>query len=83
MDSRVDMLYVPEPTASYVSNADAVFAGFYATVEYAMKYPQEKGKKFYLLTGDETFAAPEAGVHAALRSPLDIGQGLMTVCAKA
>lgn len=79
IDSRVKMLSVPEPSASYIPDGDAVVASFYATVEYAMKYPQEKGRKFYLWLGDETFAAPEARVHAALRAPLNkivISRGL-------
>ena len=71
MDSRVEMLYVPEPTASHVPDGDAVVAGFYATLEYAMKYPQEKGKKFYLLTAYETWAGSRTRVHATWQAPLE------------
>ena len=71
IDSRVEMLHVTEPTASYVPDADAVFASFWATVEYMLEYPSEKGKKFYLLQGvEEGWGGPEARVRAALRAPL-------------
>jgi len=71
IDSRVEMVYVPEPTASYVPDGDAVFAGFWATAEYVMDYPPEKGRKFYLWQGyEEEWAGRTARVLAALRAPL-------------
>lgn len=72
IDSRVEMLHVPEPTASYVPDADAVFAAFWATAEYVMEYPSEKGKRFYLLEAfEEGWAGPEDRVRATWRAPLE------------
>ncbi len=70
IDDRVRMIEVPEPTASYIPDGDAVCATFWATAEYVMGYPQEKGRKFYLLTAYETWATPEARVNATWRVPL-------------
>jgi len=71
IDNRVRMLTIPEPTASYVPDGDAVFASFWATGEYMMDYPPEKGRKFYLWQGfEEGWAGPTARIYAVLKSPL-------------
>jgi glycosyltransferase involved in cell wall biosynthesis len=70
IDSRVNMLYVPEPTAQYIPDGDAVIASFYLTLEYINDYPEAKGEKFYLVQGFEGWAGPVARELAALRAPV-------------
>lgn len=70
MDSRVEMLHVPEPTTSYVPDGDAVFATFFPLVEYAIDYPQEKGRAFYFVQHYSIWGGPKKRVDAAWRAPL-------------
>ena len=73
IDQRIKMLSVPEPTASYVPDGDAIFAAFWATAEYVLDHPPEKGIKFYLLQAYEVWCGPENRVHATWRgSPVKI-----------
>lgn len=61
VDSRVKMLYVPEPTAAHVPDGDAVFW-------YGEDYPPEKGKQFVLLQSYGVF--PKAWEDAVFRAPV-------------
>lgn len=70
IDRRVKMLYVPEPTARYVPDADAVFATWWATAELVMDYPSSKGEKFYLIQHYEVWGGPKDRVDATWRMPL-------------
>ena len=71
IDSRVRMLYVPLPTPSYIPNSDAVFATFWATAEYLLNYPEEKGKKFYFIQSYDIWAGPKDRVDAIWRSSME------------
>ena len=70
IDSRVKMLRVSEPKPSYIPDGDAVVATFWATAEYAIGFPQEKGEKFYLVQDYGLWAGPKARVDATWRSSL-------------
>lgn len=70
IDRRVQMLYVPELTARYVPNADAVFATWWATAELVLEYPSNKGQKFYLIQHYEVWGGPKERVDATWRAPL-------------
>lgn len=70
IDPRVQMLYVPEPTARYVPDADAVFATWWATAEIVLTYPPNKGEKFYLIQHYEVCSGPKERVDATWRLPL-------------
>ncbi|MEW6675150.1 MAG: glycosyltransferase family 4 protein [Nitrospirota bacterium] len=69
IDRRVQMIYVPYPTAKYVPNADAVFATAWQTAEYVIKYPPEKGQKFYLIQDFSPYLGPKTRLEATWREP--------------
>ncbi|MBT9142996.1 MAG: Phosphatidyl-myo-inositol mannosyltransferase [Dehalococcoidia bacterium] len=69
IDHRVQMLYVPEPTARYVPNADIVFATAWQTGEIVVEYSAEKGRKFYLIQHYEVWGGPKERVDATWRAP--------------
>jgi glycosyltransferase involved in cell wall biosynthesis len=69
IDSRVQMLYVPEPTARYVPDADVVFATAWQTAELVIDYPLSKGQKFYLIQHYEVWGGPKDRVDATWRAP--------------
>ena len=66
IDSRVKMLYVPELTASYLPDGDAIFG--YGKVMAGEDYPPEKGMEFLLLQHYAVF--PEALLDALWRAPV-------------
>ncbi len=71
IDSRVTMLHVPEPTSSHVPDADAVIATFWATAEYVVRYPPQKGGKFYFLQAfEQEWAGPKTRVEAVWKAPI-------------
>jgi len=70
IDPRVRMLFVPDLRARYVPEGDAVFATAWHTAESVAKYPEEKGKKFYLIQHYETWAGPKDRVDATWRAPM-------------
>lgn len=49
IDERVRLLYVPEPTASLVPDADVVIAASWEAAESMWSYPASKGQKVYLV----------------------------------
>jgi glycosyltransferase involved in cell wall biosynthesis len=59
IDPRVEMRYVPEPRPEFVPDSDAVFATYWPTAEYAVGYPEAKGKKFYLIQDFEFYFGPK------------------------
>lgn len=70
LDARVEILYVPEPAARYVPDADAVFATAWMTAEYVLQYPVSKGRKFYLVQDFDPWLAPKDQLEASWRLPL-------------
>lgn len=70
IDPRVQMLYVAEPEARYVPDADAVFATAWPTAELVSEYPCSKGQKFYLAQGYELWEGPKERVDATWLAPL-------------
>jgi glycosyltransferase involved in cell wall biosynthesis len=70
IDSRVRMLYVAEPAAERIPDAEAVVATAWQTAEYVAGYPDTKGRKFYLIQHYETWSGPRERVDATWRSPL-------------
>ena len=66
IDSRVKMLYVPELTASYIPDGDAIFG--YGMLMAGEDYPPEKGMEFLLLQHYAVF--PEAVLYALWRAPV-------------
>lgn len=70
IDSRIRLLYIPEPLAKYIPEADAVFATSWAMAEYVYQYPENKGEKCYLFQHYETWSGPKEKVDASWRSSL-------------
>ncbi|MBV1735321.1 MAG: glycosyltransferase family 4 protein [Candidatus Desulforudis sp.] len=67
IDRRVQMLYVPEPTARYVPDADVVFATAWQTAELVSRYLQTKGRKFYLVQDFDSFFGSKERLEATWR----------------
>jgi glycosyltransferase involved in cell wall biosynthesis len=70
VDPRVKSLYVPNSDASYIPDADVIFATAWQTVRSVLEYPMRKGEKFYLIQGYETFMGPKDLVDETWRSYL-------------
>lgn len=54
MDSRVDMRWVPSLHSKWIPSADVVFATAWLTAEWVSMYPENKGRKFYLIQHQES-----------------------------
>lgn len=70
IDRRVRMLYMPEPVAEAVPDADAVFATAWDTVQYVCTYPPAKGNKFHLVQSYDFWSKLEGKVDAVWRSDI-------------
>ena len=70
IDRKARMLFVPNADSSNLPDADAIFATACFTVPPVLQCPAEKGKKFYLIQGYETWMKPKPFVDATWRSPL-------------
>jgi len=66
IDSRVNMLYVPDATASYIPDGDAVFNNRWVIGEY----PPGKGVEFAILQGYGVFPKHQAREDALFRAPI-------------
>ncbi|MFN3597885.1 MAG: glycosyltransferase family 4 protein [Rubricoccaceae bacterium] len=62
------LLEVPEPSAAFVPDADAVIATGYQTVPWVLALPPEKGEKVYFVQGDERAIHPRA--HDTWHAPM-------------
>jgi glycosyltransferase involved in cell wall biosynthesis len=70
LDERVRTLFVPEPTATNVPDADAVIAGAWGAAPYILWYPERKGERFHLIQHyAATFGLPEAWVQTVWQAP--------------
>jgi glycosyltransferase involved in cell wall biosynthesis len=86
ISDRVQLVYVPNASAPYLPDADAIFATGWQTVDSVLKAPESKGKKCYLIQGYEACMGPKKLVDATWRAPLhkivvsnwlvEIGRGL-------
>ena len=70
LDERVQMLYVPEPTAEHVPDGDAVFATAWQTAAYVAGYTASKGRKFYLVQDFYPYLGSESQIANTWRFPL-------------
>jgi glycosyltransferase involved in cell wall biosynthesis len=70
VDSKVQILHVPDLKAIYIPEADVIIATAWKTAELAAEYPDSKGRKYYLIQHYETWDGPEEMVNATWRSPL-------------
>lgn len=70
IDPGVKLLFVPRLDARFIPDADAIFATFWLTAEYVIKFPASKGQKFYLIQGYEIWAGPKERVEATWRFPM-------------
>lgn len=55
INADVNMIYVPSLNEKYLPKADATVATAWQTSEYLVNYKEDKGKKFYLIQGYETW----------------------------
>lgn len=69
LDSRINLIFVSDLGPRNIPDADAVFATFWLTSEYALKYPACKGEKFYLIQHYEKWAGPKDRVDRTWRAP--------------
>ncbi len=70
MDHRIKTLYVPEPIAQFIPDADAVIATFWPTAEEVLKYPDSKGCKFYLVQDFYPYLGTQSQIEDSWRLPL-------------
>jgi len=68
IDPAVRMLYIPEPLARFIPDADAVFTTSWALADYVRQYPASKGEKFYLFQHYEIWDGPKDEVDATWQS---------------
>jgi glycosyltransferase involved in cell wall biosynthesis len=69
IDSRVEMRYVPDLSARYFPDADAVLATAWHTAFDVDELPASKGEKFYLIQSYETWAGPKELVDKTWHMP--------------
>lgn len=70
VDPRVSLRYAPTLAARHVPEGDVVVATAWRTAESAVRYPDGKGRRFYLVQHYETWDGPETRVDATWRAPL-------------
>lgn len=54
LDKKIRIKWVFIPGSYYIPDADFIVASSWETAEYVAIYPQSKGKKFYLIQGNES-----------------------------
>jgi len=62
MYPQVRLAWVPSLHPRYVPRADVAIATAWQTAEWVAGYPDDKGRKFYLIQGLETWSGPESRV---------------------
>lgn len=70
LHEKVRMLYVSDLSPENIPDGDAVFATAWHTAPCVLGYPKQKGEKFYLIQGYETWAGPKEAVDATWLSKL-------------
>lgn len=71
IDERVRMVFAPDCRRECIPDGDAIFATGWPTVKSVQTYPAEKGKKFYLIQGYESYHADKNLVDETWRSNLN------------
>jgi glycosyltransferase involved in cell wall biosynthesis len=67
---EIRLLFVREPTAENIPDADLVFATAWQTAEYVAEYPAPKGRKFYLVMDFPPWIAPKEVLERTWSWPL-------------
>jgi len=70
LEPSVRTTWVPTLSSRFIPDGDVVLATAWATAEWLVDYPDEKGEKFYLIQSWETWAGPEDRVRATWKAPL-------------
>ncbi|PYX84350.1 MAG: glycosyl transferase family 1, partial [Acidobacteria bacterium] len=70
IDVRVNMRFVRDTDVGRIPDGDAIFATAWHTVRSVLECPPEKGEKFYLIQGYESWQAPKEMIDATWRAPL-------------
>lgn len=70
LEESVRILHVSEPTAQNVPDADVVFATAWQTAEYVVEYPQQKGRKFYIVMDFDPWIASKEVLEKTWNWPL-------------
>jgi glycosyltransferase involved in cell wall biosynthesis len=70
LESAIRTMWVPTLSSRFIPDGDVVLATAWATAEWVVDYPAEKGEKFYLIQSWETWAGPEDRVRATWKAPL-------------
>jgi len=70
LDSRVKMRFARDSDSRHIPDGDAIFATAWHTVRSVLECPPQKGKKFYLIQGYETWQADKEQIEATWREPL-------------
>ncbi len=70
VSASVKLLWVWSLAAKYIPDGDVVLATAWQTAEWAVNYPESKGKKFYLIQHLETWSGSEERVFATWKMPL-------------
>jgi glycosyltransferase involved in cell wall biosynthesis len=70
IDPRVKLRFVPDSDARHIPAGDALFASGWHTVNSVLACPPDRGERFYLIQGYETWQAEKEIVDATWRAPL-------------
>jgi len=70
LDRRIQLLWVPEPTANFIPEGDVVFATYWTTAEYVVDYPMNKGAKYYLVQDFYPYLGEKIKLETTWRYPL-------------
>lgn len=70
IDHGVSLLWSRSLNDKYIPDADIVIATSWETAEWVNRYPEAKGKHFYLVQGLETWSGAEKRVLATWKMPL-------------
>jgi glycosyltransferase involved in cell wall biosynthesis len=70
LEQAVRTLWVPSLSSRFIPDGDVVLATAWATAEWVVDYPAEKGEKFYLIQSWETWSGPEDRVRATWKTTL-------------
>lgn len=67
---KVNMITVLTPEEKYIPLADVIIATSWQTAEWVNQYNPDKGEKYYLVQGYETWSGDEKRVEATWKLPL-------------
>ena len=70
LDRKVRVLWRPSLATMFIPDADIVVATAWGTAEWVARYPERKGRKYYLIQGFENWSADTERVLNTWRLPL-------------